>query len=108
MAQVIKLVQGDTRPTLKVTITDQNSNDAPVNISGANIRLKFREMDGTLLLDTLTGIVIDGANGVCLFFWNPNTLVNAGDYEGEIEITYEAGSIQTVFDLVYFVVREQF
>ncbi|MEA2037052.1 MAG: hypothetical protein U9O94_06060 [Nanoarchaeota archaeon] len=41
--------------------------------------------------------------------WNPTTLdVPAGTYEGEIFITYEDGSILTIFDRMKFKVREDF
>jgi hypothetical protein len=32
----------------------------------------------------------------------------AGDYEGEIEITFADGQVQTVYDLLKFKIREDF
>jgi hypothetical protein len=45
-----------------------------------------------------------------VFQWNPTTLsVPAGDYEGEIEVTFPSGGgIQTVYDLLKFKLREDF
>ena len=109
MADKIKLVQGDTRPQIKVTLSDDNTG-VPIDISGATVRLKFRALGSTTLIDTLIGIVLDGPNGVVVFAWNNNTLnVDPGDYEGEVEVTFPAGAgIQTAYQLLKFYVRAQF
>lgn len=109
MAEKIKLVQGDTRPQIKVTLTDENTG-LPIDISGATCRLKFRAVGSTTLADTLIGTVLNGPAGEVVFVWNANTLsVEAGDYEGEIEVTFSEGQgIQTAFELLKFKVREDF
>ena len=68
MADKIKLVQGDTRPTLICTLTDENTGD-PINITGATVLLKFRQVGATTLTATITGSVTNGAGGVVAFFW---------------------------------------
>ena len=109
MSEKIKLVQGDTRPQIKVTLTDDTTG-LPVDITGATCRMKFRAVGSTELIETLTGIVLDGPNGVVVFSWGPTSLdVGAGDYEGEVEVTYASGQgIQTVYDPLKFKVREDF
>lgn len=109
MSDRIKLVQGDTRPDIKVTLTDASTGD-PVIITGATVRLKFRAAESIEVLATLIGSVIDGANGVVAFPWGPGDLdVDPGEYEGEIEVTFANGAgVQTVYDKVKFRVREQF
>lgn len=110
MADKIKLVQGDTRPALVCTITDENTGN-PVAITGATVVLKFRQAGATTLTATLPGTVTNGANGVVAFYWAsvPTSLSgDAGDYEGEIEITFSDGQIQTVYDLLKFKLREDF
>jgi hypothetical protein len=126
MAEKIKLVQGDTKPIIVVSLTDETSG-SPLDVSAATTRLKFRAAGGTTVLATLTGSNIAGklnddgtvnanapynvagAGGRCQFLWGPTDLNQpAGDYEGEIEITYSDGSIQTVYDLVKFKIREDF
>jgi len=49
MTDKIKLVQGDTRPAIVCTITDETTGD-PVNITGATVVLKFRPVGTTDLL----------------------------------------------------------
>lgn len=108
MSEKIKLVQGDTLPQIRATITDDETG-LPINIAGATATMKFRAAGSTTLLDTLTGVVTDGPNGVVVFSWNEETLdVPAGDYEGEIEFVMVSGGTQTVYDPIKFKVREDF
>lgn len=110
MTEKIKLVQGDTRPVLVCTITDDTTG-LPINISGATVRLKFRAAGATTLTATVTGTVTDGVNGVVAFYPStaPEMLEGApGDYEGEIEITFSDSQIQTVYDVLRFKVRGDF
>lgn len=107
MATVIKLVQGDTRPALIVTLRDTDDSGDPINISGATVRLLFREYDALALTDSIVGSIIDPLNGLVKFNWNTDTLDIPGDYEGEFEVTYSDGTIHTTFDKVYFYIREQ-
>jgi hypothetical protein len=110
MTDKIKLVQGDTRPALVCTITDDTTN-TPVNIAGATVVLKFRLAGATTLTATVTGAVTNGAAGQVAFYpaSAPEMLQGApGDYEGEIEITFPDSQIQTVYDTLRFKVREDF
>lgn len=110
MADKIKLVQGDTRPALICTLTDENTGD-PIPLSGATVYLKFRQVGSTTLRATLTGTVTNAAGGVVAFYWAqvPTVLDGpAGDYEGEIEIVFGDGTIQTVYDPLKFKLREDF
>jgi hypothetical protein len=110
MAEKIKLVQGDTRPAIVCTITDDRTQQ-PINVTGATVLLKFRAAGAQVLTTTVTGSITDGAAGQVVFF--PSTAPEMlqgepGDYEGEIEITFSDSTIQTVFDLIKFRVREDF
>lgn len=110
MSEKIKLVQGDTRPALTCTITDDTTG-AAVDISGATIVLKFRAAGATTLTATVSGTVSNGPAGQVVFFpaSSPQMLQGEpGDYEGEIEITYPDSQVQTVYDLLKFKVREDF
>jgi hypothetical protein len=110
MVDKIKLVQGDTKPVLVCTITDDTTGN-PISLTGATVLLKFRSAGATTLQATVTGSVTNGPNGQVAFY--PATapamlLGDAGDYEGEIEITFSDGTIQTVYDLLKFKLREDF
>jgi len=110
MSQKIRLVRNDTRPAIVCTITDDRTQQ-PINITGATVLLKFRAAGAQELTATIAGTVTDGAAGQVVFF--PSTAPEMlqgepGDYEGEIEITFSDSTIQTVFDLIKFRVREDF
>jgi hypothetical protein len=108
MASKIKLVQGDTRPTLRVTLTDDNTG-AVIDLTDAEAVMFFRKVGETVILDTLTGAVTDAEAGQVAFPWNPTTLATAlGEYEGEIQVTFADGNIQTAFTKLRFTVRADF
>jgi hypothetical protein len=109
MAEKIKLVQNDTRPALVCTITDDVTG-AAVGLTGATPRMYVRAVGSTTLQATLTGAVTDGPNGVAVFYpaTAPEMLTVAGDFEGEIEITFGDGQIQTLYDVLKFKIREDF
>lgn len=110
MAEKIKLVQGDTRPALVCTITDDTTG-LPINLTGSTLVMRFRALGSTTLQATVPGSVTDGAAGQAAFYpaSAPAMLQGApGEYEGEIEITFADGQIQTVYDVLRFKVREDF
>ena len=110
MSEKIKLVQGDTRPALVCNLTDDTTG-AVVVLTGATVVLKFRELGATALQATVLGTVTDGPNGQVTFYpaTAPEMLQGAaGDYEGEIEVTFADGQIQTVYDVLKFRLREDF
>lgn len=43
MAEKIKLVQGDTRPQVRLTLTDENTGDV-IDLTGATVTLHFRAL----------------------------------------------------------------
>lgn len=110
MAEKIKLVQGDVnRPQVQATITDENTGNV-VDITGATVLLKFRKVGATTLQDTMTGTVTDGAAGLVVFQMSELSMAGeAGDYEGEIQVTFASGGgVQTVYDLLKFKMRQDF
>lgn len=110
MSNVIKLVQGDNLPLITLTLTDKQTGN-PLNLSAGTttIVVKLRALNGTTVLSTLTCSKPNGgADGVISFsFPAPTLSVAAGEYQGEIEISYN-GQILTVFDLLQFTIRAQF
>jgi hypothetical protein len=110
MSERIKLVRNDTRPALVCTLTDDTTGEA-ININGATALLRFREAGSTTLQATVPGFVTDGNAGQVAFYpaSAPEMLQGPdGDYEGEIEITFSDGQVQTVYDILKFRVREDF
>jgi hypothetical protein len=52
--------------------------------------------------------VTDGSNGKVATNFPAGTLDTAGTFEGELEITFQSGGVQTVNDLIKFKVRSDF
>jgi hypothetical protein len=120
-SQTLKLVTGDTLPELTFTLKDSQTaasgktldeNDsttwAPINVSGASVKLRLRELGSTTVKSTLTCTVTDGSNGKVATDFPAGTLDTAGTFEGELEVTFASGGIQTVHDLIKFKVRSDF
>ncbi len=110
MTERIKLVQGDTGPEVKATLTDQNTNQ-PVSLLGATVYLRLRAQGGTEILATSTGFLNPGTAklGQVIFPWQEGDLeLPPGLYEGEIEVVFPTGVHQTVYEPLQFVVREDF
>lgn len=117
----LKLVTGDTLPDLRFVLKDASSspdgvtydaNDsstwAPIDLTGATVALRIRLIGSTTVIATLAGIVSDPEGGAVLVPFTGNSFGESGLYEGELEITFATGGIQTVYDLVKFKVRNDF
>ncbi len=121
-SETLKLVAGDTLPELTLTLKDSNTAAAgqtlddnnsvtwaPIDLGGATVRLRLREVGSTTVSSTLTcSLVGDGSAGQVVTNFPTGTLANEGTYEGEIEITHSGGGIQTVYDLIKLKVRGDF
>lgn len=112
----IKLVQGDNRPYIKLTLTDSATAErVDVSDEGIIVRVRFRAAGGTSVLSTFTcekvledGGAVAGDTGVVRFNFPDGALdVDPGFYEGEVEVDFD-GQVQTVYDVLKFNVRSQF
>jgi hypothetical protein len=109
MTDTIKLVQNDIGPDLLVTLTDETTGE-PIDVSAGDdvVVLHFRVVGATELTATLTATKPDGgSNGVVRFAWAEGDLAEPGLYEGEIEITFASGRVQTTYGKLKFRVRPQ-
>jgi hypothetical protein len=120
-SETIKLVVGDTLPELVVTLKDSNtaasgktldvedsSTWAPINLTSGSVKLIIRKVGETDLTATITMSLTDASNGVATCVFPSGTWTAAGTYEGEVEFTNSSSKVQTVQDLVKFVVRDDF
>ena len=106
----IRLVRNDTGPQLQLVLTDSQTGSV-VDLTGASGVLHFRAVGSTTVLFSrpLTIPVGTAGNGIALVDWQASDLdQDAGDYEGEIEITFSDGVIQTAYDTLQFRIREDF
>lgn len=122
MNEKIKLVKGDTGPTLYLSLTNEQTG-AVIDLTGASLVFRFGPAGDSTIKETLamglaTGIVLEdgsvstappynvaGAGGRCFIQWSPTALDTEGEFEGEVEITFPDGTIQTVYDIFRLKVR---
>lgn len=105
-----QLVQSDQAPQVKATLTRQDDGSV-VNFAGGSCALKFRAKGATTTLFTLAAADVGDnfQDGIAVFSFSGTQLSLAeGYYEGEIEITYSSGTIETVYQVLDFYLREDF
>jgi len=121
-SDTLNLVTGDTLPELTFTLKDSNTaaagqvldpnNDATwavVDLTGASVKLRIRELGSATVKATLTCIIAPPAtDGKVQTDFPTGTLDTAGIFEAELEITFPGGGIQTVNDLIKLKVRSDF
>lgn len=110
MAEPILLVQGDTSPQFKVTLTRQDTGAAE-DLTDATVKLHFRKKESTTLLFSVTGQSTpdEATAGTTIFaFANGQLDISSGQYEGEIEVTFDTGVKESVYEVIDFVLREDF
>lgn len=105
----IRLVRNDTGPQISLTLTDE-STGAAINLSGATATLHMRDASGAVLLSRpLTIPAPTATQGVAIIVWQPGDLDHPeGQYDGEVEVVFQTGMRQTVYDLLRFKIREDF
>ena len=77
-------------------------------MAAANLNLERKIQ--LLFLFTLNAPTTDDfANGEAVFgFSSSNLDQDAGYYEGEVEITYSTGAVETLFEILEFYLRSDF
>jgi len=105
-----QLVQGDQAPQIKATLKRQDDSSL-IDFSGGSCSLKFRAKGGTSVLFTLaaTDVGSNFAEGIAIFSFSGTQLnLDEGYYEGEIEVTYSSGAVETIFEILDFYIRADF
>ena len=101
----LQLSQNDSAPNIQVTITESESG-AIVDLTGTKAFLEFKKSSLTTTLCTLDGFEAndsDLSNGIVTFLFGPDDLyVSSGDYEGQVKIQHENGTVDAVYNVVNF------
>ena len=107
---VIRLVEGDEKPLIVLTLTDDITG-TPIDLSAGTttVSVKFRKAGTTTLLSTISCTKLSsGTTGQVQFSFAGGVLdVDAGAYEGEVVVDYN-GAVQTVYETLRFTVRANF
>jgi hypothetical protein len=111
MATTLYFVQSDTLPQIKLTLTDEVTNQ-PKNLTGKLVSLHAKPTTGTGVSFTRSASLdlngTDRVNGIGYIVWQPGDLNRpAGNYTAEIEI-YDSSTQarETVYETLTLVIRE--
>lgn len=105
----LRLVQGDTRPTVSLRLTDATTG-AITDVSDALtvITAHIRAAGDTTIKESIVLTKPNGgSDGIVSLAWTATALDTAGEYEAEIEIDFD-GSSQTIYDVMPMSIRPQF
>lgn len=109
MSPDVKMVRGDTLPSLQFTVKDEDG--TVIDITGATGTFRIRRKGEATVLVSRAITVTNGPLGLCTFAWaaadwDAGKIDAAGEYEGELEIVL-SGNTGTVFDPYDIYVRNQ-
>jgi hypothetical protein len=110
MADPIKLVQGDTAPQIKVIMTRSDTGSAE-DITDATVKLHFRKQYNDEVLFSVTGQSTpdEATAGTVIFaFANGQLDLDEGQYEGEVEVVFDTGTRETIYEVIDFTLRRDF
>jgi|TARA_R110000772_G_scaffold226188_1_gene336862 hypothetical protein len=108
--RIYQLVQGDQAPQIQAVLT-RDDDGSVIDFSGGTCALKFRAKGTSTILFTLAAADVGGnfQVGIAVFSFSGTQLdIPEGYYEGEIEITYSSGTVETVFAILEFYLRADF
>ena len=107
---IYQLVKSDQAPQIRAALKREDDNSV-VDFENGSCALKFRKKGSTTVLFTLAASDVGDnfKDGIAIFAFSGTQLaIDEGDYEGEISITYSSGSIETVFKVLDFYLRDDF
>ena len=108
MAEEIRLVENDTKPAIGWVLKDRETNDV-IDLTTATVKLYVRALGSTTLKIDGRELTKPNGGGDGLVQYTPvsGDLDTPGQYEGDIEITFLDGTIQTVFEKQHFRIRSE-
>ena len=109
MAERIKIVQGDTGPQIRCSLTDASTGEA-IDLTGAQAFMHVRKVGEETLAFSLPLYINPefASTGQAIAIFRPGDWDReAGEYEAELEVVNPStGFRQTVFELMRFKLRE--
>lgn len=106
MATIYKFVSGDTAPQIELTLTREDS--SVVDLTDATVYAHIRAMGSPVVTLSKTCVITDAENGLAVLVWQEGDLdLAAGTYQAEIEVEFDSGEVETVYELLQLQIREQ-
>ena len=102
----ITLVQGDTAPILRGTITDDETGQ-PLDLSNCDVYFQMRKKDDQRYTINAPCSITSEENGTVAYEIAANDLNTPGEYQGQFEVHYQDTTEQTTHNVVTIFVRRQ-
>lgn len=84
---------GDTLPALVAVLADASSN--PVVLTGSSVKFHMRSRTSGTVVVNATATITDATNGQVTYTWTAPDTATAGAYDGEFEVTFPSGKVET-------------
>lgn len=85
--------QNDTRPNLAANLFDGDGSIP--SLDGASVVFKMRKSGSTTATVNSAAVVTNASKGEVTYTWSASDTATVGSYEGEFEVTYSGGGVQT-------------
>ena len=93
-AETFYIKQNDTASFITRDLKDAFG--APVNVTGATVKFSMRvKPAGTVKVDDQDAVIVTAGTGRVRYEWTAANTNTADEYEGEFQVTYANGKIQT-------------
>ena len=102
----ITLVQGDTAPILRGTITDTDTGD-PLNLTGCTVYFQLRKKDDHRYTVNGACALLSPTAGTVTYTLGPNDLNTPGEYLAQFEVHYLDTTVQTTVTPIPVTIRRQ-
>lgn len=94
------LKQGDTAPSIRYTIQDEN--DVAIDLTGATVAFYMQEVSsGVEKIDGAAATIVDAVNGIVEYQWAAGDSAEANLYLAEFVVTFPGGTQRTSPDPGY-------
>jgi hypothetical protein len=105
----VYLVRNDNNSQIKVVLTRQDTGQV-IDLQDATVLLKVKRKGASSTVLTIQALVgSDFENGEAIFnFESEDLTIPAGEYTGEIETSFISGNIETTYDEITLVIRDDY
>jgi len=85
--------QNDTVPSLRATL--KNGSGSAIDLTNATVRFHMRSLAGTSAKVDASAAIVTANTGIVQYNWVGADTNTIGSYQGEFEVTYQDGTIET-------------
>lgn len=95
--------QNDTSPSLGAQLLDGSKQI--INLTGASVRFHMKIAGGSTVAVDGAATISNATEGRVQYEWASGDTTTAANYQGEFEVTYPNGTVETFPNSGYIVVR---